>query len=171
MSIADYFEFYILYIPKAVYGWGILSFLFLFAVAVIWKGVKGGIRLAAAFLLIEYVVLLVFFTIFLYRNTEVSDYRLLPFWSYSAVFQGTQVLAQEILMNIAVFIPIGFLTGTIIKNITWKKLAFVGFSVSLTIELLQLIFKRGYCETDDIINNTLGCLIGFCIFLLLRIIV
>ena len=37
----------------------------------------------------------------------------------------------------------------------------VGAGISVMIELLQLIFKRGLCEVDDVIHNVLGTLIGY----------
>lgn len=33
--------------------------------------------------------------------------------------------------------------------------------MTIFIEVLQLISKRGIFEIDDIINNTLGCMIGY----------
>jgi glycopeptide antibiotics resistance protein len=77
------------------------------------------------------------------------------------VFHGKAILAHEIIMNIAVFMPIGFLAAIAMRKATWKKVALVGLAISLTIELLQLVLERGYCETDDVINNMLGCLIGY----------
>ena len=37
-------------------------------------------------------------------------------------------------------------------------------SLSIMIELLQFILKRGLCETDDVIHNVLGAAIGFGIY-------
>lgn len=39
-----------------------------------------------------------------------------------------------------------------------------GFSFSVCIEFLQLVWKRGTCEFDDIFHNTLGCMIGYGIY-------
>lgn len=168
MSIAEYFEWYILYIPKAVYGWGLAVFLLVLTVAILWRGRKEGFRLAALFLLIEYVALLLYFTVFIWRNTGTREYALMPFWSYWAALKGARVLAQEIVMNIVVFIPVGFLTGWMQKRATWKTTVLTGATISITIELLQLTLKRGCCETDDVINNSIGCLMGYWLFLLTK---
>ena len=143
------------------------AFLLILAAAIMWKGAKEGVRYGAAFLLAEYVALLLYFTVFMWRRTKEYEYVLVPFWSYRAMLADTRVLMQEVAMNIAVFIPIGFLAGIAMKSVTWKKVAITGLAVSLTIELLQLILKRGCCETDDVINNTLGCLMGYVILRLL----
>ena len=37
----------------------------------------------------------------------------------------------------------------------------VGFIFSSVIELSQLLLKRGLCEFDDVFHNTLGCVIGY----------
>lgn len=168
MSIADYFEWYILYIPKWVYVWAIVGFLMVLAVALSLKGRKEGLRLSAAFLLAEYVSLLLYFTVSIWRSGTVYEYRLIPFWSYWAAVQGVKGLAGEIIMNIVVFMPIGFLAGFAMKKALWLKVLVVGFVVSLTIELLQLMLKRGCFETDDLINNTLGCMMGYGVYLCAR---
>lgn len=168
MSIAEYLEWYILYISKAVYGWGLVAFLLIFVTAMLWKGTMTGMRYGTAFLLIEYVVLLLYFTIFRRRGTDEYEYVLTPFWSYIAALCDTPVLAQEIAMNIAVFVPVGFLAGVAIKDVTWKIIACIGLGVSLIIEMLQLVLKRGCCETDDVINNTLGSLLGYGLYIMLR---
>ena len=43
-----------------------------------------------------------------------------------------------------------------------------GVGVSVTIELLQLVLRRGTCETDDVISNSIGMLIGFVVFWTLK---
>ena len=112
--------------------------------------------------------LLLYFTVFIWRNTGTREYALMPFWSYWAALKGARVLAQEIVMNIVVFIPVGFLTGWMQKRATWKTTVLTGATISITIELLQLTLKRGCCETDDVINNSIGCLMGYWLFLLTK---
>jgi glycopeptide antibiotics resistance protein len=40
------------------------------------------------------------------------------------------------------------------------RIILIGFLISLTIEILQLVTKRGLFEFDDIFHNTLGVAIG-----------
>ena len=44
--------------------------------------------------------------------------------------------------------------------------SFWGLFLSFAIESLQFVLKKGLAETDDIIHNTLGCLIGYGIYTL-----
>lgn len=39
--------------------------------------------------------------------------------------------------------------------------------LSSMIEVLQLLSKRGLCEFDDIINNSLGAVVGICLWLVI----
>lgn len=61
----------------------------------------------------------------------------------------------DITLNILLFIPLGFLLGR--KG--WKAILF-GFLFSTFIELIQYIAVLGYCEADDVLNNTIGCVLG-----------
>lgn len=63
---------------------------------------------------------------------------------------------KQILLNIAMFIPIGFLLA--LKK-GWKSIP-VALGISLIIELTQLMSRRGLFEFDDVIHNTLGALLG-----------
>ena len=60
---------------------------------------------------------------------------------------------EDIVLNILLFIPIGFLIGG------WKGLL-TGFILSVAIEATQYIKCLGYCEMDDILNNVIGTGIG-----------
>lgn len=64
----------------------------------------------------------------------------------------------DIGLNILLFIPLGFLVGK--KG--WKAVLY-GFLLSASIECAQYLFLLGYCEADDVLNNTIGC--GFGILL------
>ena len=70
--------------------------------------------------------------------------------------------------NILLFIPLGFMLPFIWKKyqVLWKT-ALSGITFSLIIELSQL-FNRRITDIDDLLMNTLGALIGWVIFRLLK---
>ena len=70
-------------------------------------------------------------------------------------------LISQILANIAMSIPISFLLAPNLK----ARSIIVGLTFSISIELCQMVFHRGFCELDDIISNTLGACIGYFIYL------
>lgn len=142
---------------------GLLSILCLGSIALIlWKGKRALIYIARLFLT-EYLLLLYCATI-VFRTPKdhpVFDYTL--FWSYD----HSNFEVQSV-MNVLVFIPIGFVIGCSWKIISWWKTILGGFVFSLSIELLQLVLKRGFTEFDDVMHNTLGCIIGYGLYSLIR---
>lgn len=71
--------------------------------------------------------------------------------------------------NVAMFIPLGMIWPSVFKKLnTHRKVIAAGFGVSLTIEILQLPFFDRASDIDDLILNTLGFLIGYGIYLLVR---
>ena len=69
----------------------------------------------------------------------------------------------DIVLNILLFIPLGFLLG----DKGWKAILY-GFLLSAFIELIQYIAVLGYCEADDVLNNTIGTAVGYLMATLLR---
>ena len=63
-------------------------------------------------------------------------------------------------MNVFLYIPFGYLLPYSSKR-TFLQTFLIGLCLSLTTETLQYIFALGLCETDDVIHNTLGCIIGY----------
>lgn len=167
--MSDEFKQYIisLYqdIPLEVYE-GLLSvFCIGLVVFIAWKGFKTGLRYSAALLLVEYIFLLFCSTVIFRATGETRQYDFHPFWSYDR----PELLVENI-MNVVVFIPVGLLLGIAFKQMTWWKALLIGCGISITIESLQFIFMRGFSELDDVMHNTLGCLIGFGFMIILRII-
>lgn len=124
------------------------------------KGIWRGIELAGRLLLLE--------AIFIIYSSTISDplitkktYDFTPFWSYKAILDGESFLLAENMMNVLGFIPIGLLIGMGFSKWTWWKAIGVGCLFSFSIELMQFVFRRGFCELDDVIHNTLGCAIGW----------
>lgn len=71
--------------------------------------------------------------------------------------------------NTAMFIPLGIVWPAVFKKLnTHGKVILAGVGVSLTIEVLQLPFFGRSTDIDDLILNTLGFLIGYGIYLLVR---
>ena len=157
-------------IPTEVYE-GLLSvFCIGLVVFIAWKGFKSGLRYSAILLLVEYIFLLFCSTVFFRTPGDTRQYDFQPFWSYQAIQEGREDLLAENIMNVVVFIPVGLLLGIAFKQMTWWKALLIGCSISVTIEALQFFFMRGFSEVDDVMHNTLGCLIGFGFMIILRII-
>ena len=117
-------------------------------------------------LFICYCLFILWYTLFSrpLRTNHKLELRL--FWSFRALLAGKPYAEAEVkqyINNILFFIPFGLLFPW--KNRGWKTLALSAAAFSILVELSQLIFKLGWCELDDVICNTLGALIGYCLFL------
>lgn len=143
-------------IPQEVYE-GLLSIFCLGVVLLVaWKGIKAGLRYSADLLLIEYILLLFCSTVIFRMTVEARRYDFHPFWSYSRAD-----LIPENIMNVVVFLPVGILLGFAFRSMTWWKALLIGCGISVSIEAMQFFFHRGFAETDDVIHNTIGCVLGY----------
>lgn len=143
------------------------------AILVLRKGWKKGLRVSAVLLLVEWIVFILCSAI-IFRDVRVErDFNLIPFDSYFHYPPDSYFIevATVNVLNIIMFIPLGLLLGLGFRVMTWKKVLLIGLGISFSIELLQFFFKKGLCETDDLIHNLLGCLLGYAIYkLTLRLI-
>ena len=90
-----------------------------------------------------------------------------PFWSYYTAYKLNNIeLWLQIIMNIAMYIPIGFALPGCFRTIDrlWKVLALV-LICSVGIEAIQYIFSIGYSEVDDVMNNLFGTLVGYALYM------
>ena len=150
-------------IPQEVYE-GLMSIFCVGTVLLlVWKGFKTGLRYSVALLLIEYIFLIFCSTVIFRATGETRQYDSHPFWSYSR-----PDLLVENIMNVVVFILVGLLLGIAFKQMTWWKALLIGCGISVTIESLQFFFMRGFSELDDVMHNTLGCMIGYGMYALIK---
>ena len=101
--------------------------------------------------------------------------NLTPFWSYRQAVEegiisqnGLHSLAQEILQNILLFVPLGMLLSWLFPKHPVLIPFLLCLAFSLLTEVLQYFTRTGMAEFDDVFNNTLGCLIGTGIIQLTR---
>ena len=89
--------------------------------------------------------------------------NLLPF--------SREIDVAEYILNILLFIPLGFLLPIIWPNTNKiKQVVLSGVSFSLLIELSQLFTNR-QTDIDDVLMNTLGTILGYLLFsILIRIV-
>ena len=122
-------------------------------------------------LFIVYFLLLTWIIVF---KTEFSisslvterSINLIPF-KESVIVNG-KISFSEIINNAIVFIPVGVFTAMLVDNLKFIKMAAVPFGISLFYEITQYIFAVGACDITDLINNTLGGIVGILIFKLRR---
>ena len=105
------------------------------------------------------------------RTPGSRQYQLEVFWSWKEILgigkcgrlgnTAEGGLLQENLLNILLLFPAGILLpGLTGRKLKWWMGLLVGIAVSSAIEISQLLLCRGLFEFDDIIHNSLGCMLG-----------
>lgn len=90
------------------------------------------------------------------------------FWIYRRQL-GIMACVINIIGNVAAFLPYGFFLPILSEKFHHTfKVFLLSFSLSLTVELMQLIFKVGCFDVDDLLLNTIGGVIGYGIYKLSR---
>lgn len=130
---------------------------------------------AYTILLIFTIILILVFTLIINENFEfrTTIYRgisLIPFKELVGIFceWNPSFYFRQIVLNIVLFIPFGFTLSICLNccpkhslRFLWLMVLFSGFILSVSVELLQYLTSRGYAAVDDVINNTLGAVIGW----------
>ncbi len=122
-----------------------------------------------------FLILLLVYSLFLlwhmflgpYR-VSLSDYRynFIPFKTVYLYLKevnkiGFFYFTVNIVGNIGMFFPIGLLLFYFGSNLPNIKITIFSLIFITILELLQLIFKVGIFDIDDIILNTFGITLGF----------
>lgn len=133
------------------------------------------LRVAAAILFILYLLLLfylLFFSEEYGRTMGEQSYRynlhlfqeIKRFWIHRQTL-GWKPVCINLLGNIAAFMPFGFFVPMLKKKhcgFFWCTIFSALFS--FCVETLQLVFKVGAFDVDDIVLNTIGGMTGYMLF-------
>ena len=65
-----------------------------------------------------------------------------------------------VVQNILLYYPLGYLLPILFPQLKPKHVILIGCLCSIATEATQYLLKMGWCETDDVIHNTLGTAIG-----------
>ena len=109
------------------------------------------------------------------NNPGKQELILQPFQSFVEAKEQKEMY-RELLMNVLLFVPFGLsvpfaLTPGKAGERRVKVWCFivtivVAVVLSVAIEAVQYRFALGRCETDDVLANTLGALLGACAYLI-----
>ena len=166
VELRVYFQSSMSNIP-ATLVWGLLAVFIIVLIVMVWKkGWRKGLRASSVLLLVEWVFLILCTADIFRESGESYRINLVPLLSYFDIAENSYLMEKVVInvLNVALFIPVGLLLGLGFKVTSWKGVSVIGLGLSFLIELLQLVFKRGLCEIDDVIHNLLGCMIGFAIY-------
>jgi glycopeptide antibiotics resistance protein len=71
--------------------------------------------------------------------------------------------------NIIPFMPIGLLAPLIFRSISWQKALVLGVVTGLTFEVMEVIFRVGIFDVDDVILNAFGVMVGYGAFVMFKL--
>ena len=126
-----------------------------------------------------YLILLFYFLFFsegLGRASTETEYRynltlfreIKRFIEYRHVL-GYQAVFLNVVGNVIAFMPFGFLLPPLMNYKTnWFVTTIWAFLFSLFVETIQLFFRLGSFDVDDMLLNTVGGLLGYIICILLK---
>jgi len=95
-----------------------------------------------------------------WRSNNFVPFKTINFYLFLADI-NLYIRIENLAGNIIGFMPFGFILPLLAKK--FQKLSavtFTTFALSLTFELLQLVFEFGSFDVDDLILNTLGGILG-----------
>jgi glycopeptide antibiotics resistance protein len=91
----------------------------------------------------------------------------LPFRTILSYLRGEPMGLISILNlvgNIALLVPIGFLVPIVYRSVTWRTSLALAVATGLAIEGMEEAFRVGIFDIDDVILNALGVMIGYWAF-------
>lgn len=117
-------------------------------------------------LLIMYLLVLTWIIVFKLQFSfsglpAIRNINLIPFGE-SVIVNG-KISFTELIKNVIVFIPFGILISVLRDKETFIKKIIPIVLTSLLFEVLQFIFGIGASDITDVINNSLGGVIGIAI--------
>lgn len=113
--------------------------------------------------LVGYLVMVDYATVGRLSGNGVGGVNLHLFRAWREAWNSYSVKSWlNVLLNIAMFLPLGVLLPLIWKSFRkWYWMLAAGFAVSMFFELSQYITGRGILDVDDLFANTLGAMMGF----------
>lgn len=88
---------------------------------------------------------------------HIRELQLVPFNDFVAATSWFGPLFNAV-GNLVLFVPLGLLAYQLLRDV--RRTAALGLAISLCIEVLQFVFALGISDTDDLLLNTFGALIG-----------
>lgn len=133
------------------------------------------LRHLVRYALIGFTISLVYLTIlwygieYLFQRPDYYFLNLTPFvWLKETYEMGWSKMIEQILLNIAMFAPLGFLLPAVFAGARkWYKTLLLVAGISLFIETVQYFIGRS-SDIDDLIMNTIGGIVGYALFALLN---
>lgn len=114
--------------------------------------------------LLAIIYILCLFHVVTFQDVNYGESNFVPFKEIFRYSIGSNKFIKNVLGNIILFIPFGFLSSYLLKNRKLGVITILTIIASGTIETVQYYIGRVF-DIDDIILNLLGGIIGFLIYI------
>ena len=117
------------------------------------------------FMLFFIVYMMGLFYVVTFQDIDVvkTGYNIIPFKEMFRYKIGSRLFFKNVIGNMLMFIPFGFFTAYILREIKLRWVLIITLIISITIELIQDKIGRVF-DIDDVILNVVGGCIGYYIF-------
>lgn len=85
-----------------------------------------------------------------------------PSVGFSSIHIESKRALEGLVLNILLFIPLGYMLPCVFEKLQkalWRVIL-IGFFCSLLTETVQLVTHLGWFDLDDLLNNSMGCVVG-----------
>lgn len=96
-----------------------------------------------------------------YRLSLLEEYRMAFSVENLKVMIRSPLCARQIANNILLFVPMGIFLGNYLQDKSFIRILVIGAAVSGMVEISQLLFRMGLFDLSDILNNSLGAILGY----------
>lgn len=108
---------------------------------------------------------------FRFAGTHTGPGNFIPFKSIVPELsgRGNQLIAMvNFFGNIIPFMPIGLLAPLVVRSFSWQKTLVLGVATGLSFEVMEVVFRVGIFDVDDIILNAFGVMAGYGVFVMFK---
>ena len=161
LGIHRYLEVLVGSLPDSIIETSVIFIFLGFLSFIAIKGIRKGFKYSIRLLLANYVLIILCSTVIFRKSRSFVRFDFTPFRTYYEFYcRNSAFLLTQAIMNIVIFIPIGLLLRASFPTVKWWELLLMGTGLSMMIEFCQLALHKGFCEFDDVMHNTIGCMLG-----------
>jgi glycopeptide antibiotics resistance protein len=104
-----------------------------------------------------------------WRSNNFVPFKTINFYLFLADV-NLRIRIENLVGNVIGFIPFGFICPLLSKKFrTLRVIVLSTFTLSLSYEVIQVLFEFGSFDVDDLILNTLGGVLGYILFKIIYI--
>lgn len=104
---------------------------------------------------------------FKFAHTHTGPANFVPFRSIVPQLSGQGNLLIDMVNlfgNIVPFMPVGFLASLVVRSMSWQRALVLGVVTGLSMEVMEIVFRVGIFDVDDVILNAFGVTLGYGVF-------